>query len=97
MHFSTRINLTWTRDSPELHLSSQQRDVFAGWKRPKELLLQKHAGETDIPTVPAMAVTEKTDLVQDMVTDCSVVASLCAITSRYERGIDKVSQVTMES
>ncbi|RAH70742.1 calpain-like protease PalBory [Aspergillus aculeatinus CBS 121060] len=77
-------------DSPELHLSNQQRDVFAGWKRPKELLLQKHAGETDIPTVPAMAVTEKTDLVQDMVTDCSVVASLCAITSRYERGIDKL-------
>lgn len=33
-----------------------------------------------------MSVSGKTDLVQDAVTDCSVVASLCAITSRTESG-----------
>ncbi|PYH50038.1 calpain-like protease PalBory [Aspergillus saccharolyticus JOP 1030-1] len=77
-------------DSPELHLSEQQKNVFAGWKRPKELILQNTAGEPDSITAPVIAVNEKTDLVQDMLTDCSVVASLCAVTSRYERGLDKL-------
>lgn len=37
-----------------------------------------------------MAVTKTTDLVQDVLTDCSVVASLCATTSRSERGLGMV-------
>lgn len=41
---------------------------------------------------PVMSVTETTDLVQDVLTDCSVVASLCATTSRAERGLGKVRQ-----
>lgn len=40
---------------------------------------------------PMMSVTETTDLVQDVLTDCSVVASLCATTSRAERGLGKVT------
>lgn len=39
---------------------------------------------------PVMSVTETTDLVQDVLTDCSVVASLCATTSQAERGLGKV-------
>lgn len=39
---------------------------------------------------PVISVAEKTDLVQDVLTDCSVVASLCATTSRLERGLEKV-------
>lgn len=44
----------------------------------------------DQPLTPAMFVSAQTDLVQDVLTDCSVVASLCATTSRLERGLDKV-------
>lgn len=44
----------------------------------------------DQPLTPTMFVSTKTDLVQDVLTDCSVVASLCATTSRLERGLDKV-------
>lgn len=43
----------------------------------------------NIPT-PVVSVSEKTDLVQDVLTDCSVVASLCATTSRLECGLEKV-------
>jgi len=45
------------------------------------------------PLTPTMFVSTKTDLVQDVLTDCSVVASLCATTSRLERGLDKVQSV----
>ncbi|PWY86995.1 cysteine proteinase [Aspergillus heteromorphus CBS 117.55] len=75
-------------DKPDLHLSELQKSVLAGWERPLELL-SKHAGEANEPIVPVMSVSEKIDLVQDMLTDCSVVASLCAATSRSERGLDK--------
>ncbi|PYH89250.1 cytosolic Ca2+-dependent cysteine protease [Aspergillus ellipticus CBS 707.79] len=75
-------------DKPDLHLSELQRSVLAGWERPLELL-SKYAGEANESTIPVMSVLEKTDLVQDMLTDCSVVASLCAATSRSERGLDK--------
>lgn len=41
--------------------------------------------------LPTMLPTEKIDLVQDITTDCSVVASLCAAVARSERGFPKVS------
>jgi hypothetical protein len=37
-----------------------------------------------------MSVKGTSDLVQDVLTDCSVVASLCATTSRSERGLGEV-------
>ncbi|KAL4898202.1 hypothetical protein BDV59DRAFT_166393 [Aspergillus ambiguus] len=73
-------------DHPELHLSRLQRQIFDGWKRPAELL---STSTTAGFGAPAMSVAGKTDLVQDVLTDCSVVASLCATTSRLERGLDK--------
>ncbi|KAL4916986.1 hypothetical protein BDW62DRAFT_184763 [Aspergillus aurantiobrunneus] len=75
-------------DKPELHLSQLQRDIFRGWKRPHELLLEQ-VDDGGTPLAPAMSVSGKTDLVQDVLTDCSVVASLCATTSRSERGLDE--------
>ncbi|KAL3457071.1 hypothetical protein BJX64DRAFT_293494 [Aspergillus heterothallicus] len=75
-------------DKPDLHLSFQQRDIFAGWKRPHELL-SDHIDEIGEPLAPVMTMAGKTDLVQDVLTDCSVVASLCATTSRTERGLDE--------
>ena len=76
-------------DEPDLHLSSLQQDIFAGWKRPHELLSMGVEDVDHAPT-PAISISEKTDLVQDVLTDCSVVASLCATTSRLERGLEKV-------
>ncbi|KAL4979482.1 calpain-like protease palB [Aspergillus desertorum] len=72
-------------DKPDLHLSNLQRDIFAGWKRPHELL-SGQVDDTGMLLTPVMSVSGSTDLVQDVLTDCSVVASLCATTSRYERG-----------
>lgn len=80
--------LTQTRDAPDLHLSDVQREIFAGWKRPHELLSEKE-GKADTEVNPVMSVTGKSDFVQDVLTDCSVVASLCATTSREERGLAK--------
>ncbi|KAI9372774.1 hypothetical protein BJX61DRAFT_422334 [Aspergillus egyptiacus] len=81
-------------DKPDLHLSDLQKDIFGGWKRPHELLAWR-VDETGRPLEPVMSVSGKTDLVQDVLTDCSVVASLCATTSRSERGLDENLQPTV--
>lgn len=79
------------RDSPDLSLSECQHNIFAGWKRPQDLLRERNAVEkTSYEIEPVMAVAKPTDLVQDVLTDCSVVASLCATTSRSERGLGTV-------
>lgn len=54
------------------------------------LLQAKQPGATSEVVEPVMSVTGTTDLVQDVLTDCSVVASLCATTARAERGLGKV-------
>ncbi|KAJ5719029.1 hypothetical protein N7493_007484 [Penicillium malachiteum] len=75
-------------DSPDLHLSKCQYNIFAGWKRPSALLnAREEVGQAASKVEPLMAVTNTVDLVQDVLTDCSVVASLCATTSRSERGL----------
>ncbi|KAJ5746707.1 hypothetical protein N7520_011889 [Penicillium odoratum] len=73
-------------DSPDLHLSECQHTIFAGWRRPADLLRTRNAADHH-SVEPVIAVTNTTDLVQDVLTDCSVVASLCATTSRSERGL----------
>ncbi|KAI1265133.1 PALB protein [Xylariaceae sp. FL1019] len=64
-------------DSSLFTLSSKQQAVFAGWKRPGELIREKSepakAAEGNDPEAG-----DDYDLVQDITTDCSVVASLCA-------------------
>ncbi|KAB5570748.1 hypothetical protein GE09DRAFT_1271930 [Coniochaeta sp. 2T2.1] len=69
-------------DPSEYTLSPTQRDLFAGWKRPLELLSDK-ASEVQPETLAhdMMTASPDSDLVQDMVTDCSVVASLSAAMS----------------
>ena len=88
--------LTDISDKPDLHLSYPQRKVFDGWKRPVELL-SKYTEDVYTGLAPVMSVPGKTDLVQDMLTDCSVVASLCATTSMLERGQCVVSRLTLSS
>lgn len=82
------------RDTADLRLSSSQLEVFDGWKRPEELFstpnLRFEDGDTELG--PTMVSHATVDLVQDITTDCSVVASLCAGTARVQRGHSKVRQ-----
>lgn len=85
-------------DEPALPLSDLQLDSFAGWKRPQQALASLQVGingksEMNMPTMVKGPVN--VDLVQDMTSDCSVVASLCAGTARAERGHGKVSVETL--
>ncbi|KAI0117524.1 cysteine proteinase [Hypoxylon sp. NC0597] len=60
-------------DTAEFSLSARQKAVFAGWKRPLEILGSDGQSNNEL-----MEAQNDTDLVQDITTDCSVVASLCA-------------------
>lgn len=66
----------------DLELSNAQKEIFAGWRR----LLDTH-GSVDGPA-------NEPDLVQDITTDCSVVASLCAGVARSSKGHAKVIHST---
>ncbi|KAL2444309.1 Calpain-like protease palB/RIM13 [Exophiala dermatitidis] len=80
-------------DSPALSLSPTQLELLDSWKRPHEALASRtlHTQQEDLPSSETiMHLTEAMDLVQDMTSDCSVVASLCAATSRVERGHPKI-------
>ena len=53
-------------------LSAEQERIFTEWKRPDQYL---DAGR-DLEQI--MVAASEIDLAQDLATDCSVVASLCA-------------------
>ena len=61
-------------DATELHLSEEQSNVLDGWRRPSP----SQARAYGLPE-------PRLDLVQDITNDCSVVASLCALSARAER------------
>lgn len=71
------------RDNAELGLSETQLEVFDRWRRPDDTV---GASDGSKSLSPAMSTDGRVDLVQDVTSDCSVVASLCAVTSRQERG-----------
>ncbi|KAA6416166.1 MAG: Cysteine ase [Lasallia pustulata] len=75
-------------DEPELRLSHVQMGIFDGWQRPRDVLPPARFRDAveKADAGPQMIASGKVDLVQDMTTDCSVVASLCAGTARAERG-----------
>ncbi len=75
--------LNMLRDNAKFPLSTVQLDVFDAWRRPRDLLESFHSTPARCSTMLAHG---RTDLVQDVTTDCSVVASLCAATARSERG-----------
>lgn len=79
-------------DTTSLPLSSTQLATFDEWKRPQDALAAIRPQETgQLTQVESMMhVSDTIDLVQDLTSDCSVVASLCAGTSRAERGHPKV-------
>ncbi|CAM1502796.1 Fc.00g075720.m01.CDS01 [Cosmosporella sp. VM-42] len=61
-------------DDAVLTLSPRQAMTFDGWRRPRELFGMQGDVNGDV----FMDSSEACDLVQDLTTDCSVVASLCA-------------------
>lgn len=79
-------------DIPRLELSDEQREIFAGWKRPSEALSDISRDEVAGIVNPTMSRSILPDLVQDATSDCSIVASLCAGTARVERGHPKVGK-----
>ncbi|KAI1465026.1 cysteine proteinase [Daldinia caldariorum] len=74
-------------DPYQFSLSAHQLSVFSGWKRPLEILDR----ETELNPPEQhnnflMRAQNDYDLVQDITTDCSVVASLCAIMRHLRPG-----------
>ncbi|KAK4123491.1 cysteine proteinase [Parathielavia appendiculata] len=63
-------------DSSPFSLSEEQQSIFAGWRRPSELTGVKDGGPGTMDQL--MTAQADMDLAQDLATDCSVVASLCA-------------------
>ena len=81
------------RDTTEFRFGIDQLGVFDGWRRPSEVLTVeglKAEGQQQASIRPTMTPKRTMDLVQDMTSDCSVVASLCAETARAELGHSKV-------
>ena len=76
------------RDNAKFPLSAVQLEVFDAWRRPRELLSTFCPAQAHCST---MLARDRIDLVQDITTDCSVVASLCATTARSERGYANVT------
>lgn len=80
------------RDNVELRLSGSQQEIFNGWRRPDNIFPPLTLPQDGI--APGTSLTTKAqggiDLVQDVTSDCSVVASLCAVTVRAERGHSNV-------
>ncbi|KAH8815773.1 hypothetical protein F5884DRAFT_193407 [Xylogone sp. PMI_703] len=76
-------------EASDLNLSQVQNEIFDGWKRPKDIFGIQDAEFQVSPNEEASAMDtgDGIDLVQDITTDCSVVASLCACTARGSKGI----------
>lgn len=78
-------------DDVVLRLSADQLESFNGWKRAKDALPPPAWNSDGIAkSGPTMIAEKNSDLVQDAATDCSVVASLLAGTSRAERGNERL-------
>ncbi|KAI1355677.1 PALB protein [Xylaria sp. FL0043] len=75
-------------------LSPRQKAILAGWKRPIEILKQRPKLYMDSGNRAAEA-TDDYDLVQDITTDCSVVASLCASMKHLRPGPNSVLPALM--
>ena len=83
------------RDPTTFPFSNAQKEIFNGWVRPKDesipsndVPLGEHFREHEL----TLDTHNKINLVQDMTNDCSIVASLCAIIARAEKGYDGVSR-----
>lgn len=86
---SWRVPWLWLTSSERdktLRLSVPQKEVFNGWKRPAELIEELGRGSVTPDALKLPKTKVVMDLVQDITTDCSVIASICAAVARFERG-----------
>ncbi|KAJ9154823.1 Calpain-like protease palB/cpr-8 [Pleurostoma richardsiae] len=82
-------------DTSEFSFSDRQKDILAGWKRPAELLTPGASSNTGQVPGAIVAAQAECDLVQDVTTDCSVVASLCAAMKHLQPGKDSILAALM--
>ncbi|KAK3906650.1 hypothetical protein C8A05DRAFT_29506 [Staphylotrichum tortipilum] len=68
-------------DPAPLSFSPEQQAIFAGWRRPAELMGLEGGDSRGLDEL--MAAQEEMDLAQDLATDCSVVASLCGAARHF--------------
>ena len=79
---SWRVPWLWLTSSERdktLRLSVPQKEVFNGWKRPAELIEELGRGSVTPDALKLPKTKVVMDLVQDITTDCSVIASICAL------------------
>lgn len=90
------LQLIFSRDKTPLRLSDSQARMLEGWLRPHQALPPPNVNVTALDQSsylnlkPTMHRVDRTDLVQDAATDCSLVASLCAAVARAEKGHPRV-------
>jgi calpain-7 len=84
------------KDPSNFALSERQVEVFAGWKRPLELAGFKAANPNDRDASQGLMQSDGDyDFVQDITTDCSLVASLCASTRHLRVGPSSILPALM--
>lgn len=76
------LTLVLHSDASIFSFSSKQNEIFDGWKRPAEIF--NDSGPELYENI--MVAKTDCDLVQDITTDCSVVASLCAVMRHLKPG-----------
>lgn len=84
----------FSSDPSPFSLSAEQRAIFAGWRRPAELVEGKE-GEKGREGIlkQLMTAREEMDFAQDLTTDCSVVASLCGAARHFASAKGSVSSL----
>lgn len=92
LSFTTNHLSNLRSDDAELTLSGLQQETLHEWRRPSEALPPPNIQQPEVFPEPSatMKSHDRIDLVQDMTTDCSVVASLSAITARSDHGHPEV-------
>ncbi|KAI0127736.1 PALB protein, partial [Xylariales sp. AK1849] len=82
-------------DPSNFPLSKRQEEVFAGWKRPLQLIGAGKDVDDEGFKRSLMEAEDDYDLVQDITTDCSVVASLCASIRHLQPGPTSILSALM--
>ncbi|KAL9040878.1 MAG: hypothetical protein Q9214_004310 [Letrouitia sp. 1 TL-2023] len=81
-------------DNTDFKLSDHQLNVFESWRRPEQVLPPSISGQQNLnrENSSAMVAANPVDLAQDITSDCSVVASLCAL-SAGARFVEIISSI----
>ncbi|KAK0722833.1 calpain-like protease palB/rim-13 [Lasiosphaeria miniovina] len=72
-------------DPTSYSLSADQQAIFAGWRRPAEIAAETQGRASTGDAASFISGGSEIDLAQDLATDCSVVASLCAAVRHFGR------------